>query len=377
MKHAKWVLWIVLPALLLTGCRQRLVREADDADFVKQETVLQTEPPTEPQTEPETESQTQLQTPPDVTANAGNTVTGGDANATGTQTNQPVGGETLLVELDANGGQCALSSLLVVAGKSYGSLPQATREGYAFDGWYTQQGVQAFADTVVTQAHTLQARWSARRTSTLYFDANGGRIKQTSKDLVEGTPYGALPTPLREGYDFLGWFTEPAGGTQVGESDIFEQEQTLYAQWLYNPFAYWSFVLLNTTQQIYSCQEVSVYIESETDHAAMPYCDLVSGIGATNIANSDAATDEWVLEKNPNWIIKCVSSADAAQYEALAARFPGKRILLVSSSAVYGTPSQQLYAKLQLAKRFYPDWYAELDLDIVSSELGASVSFYG
>ena len=40
----------------------------------------------------------------------------------------------------------------------------------------------------------------------LYFDANGGECELRSKVASVGSPYGALPTPERDGYQFDGWY---------------------------------------------------------------------------------------------------------------------------------------------------------------------------
>ena len=47
--------------------------------------------------------------------------------------------------------------------------------------------------------------------------------------------YGALPTPTRDNYIFLGWFTESNGGTQVTATTqcTSTQDVTLYAHWAY------------------------------------------------------------------------------------------------------------------------------------------------
>ncbi len=44
--------------------------------------------------------------------------------------------------------------------------------------------------------------------------------------------YGTLMTPVREGYDFLGWYTEPTGGTKITSDSTYPaSDQTLYAHW--------------------------------------------------------------------------------------------------------------------------------------------------
>ena len=41
---------------------------------------------------------------------------------------------------------------------------------------------------------------------TMTFNANGGTVNQTSKEVVYGQPIGELPIPVCEGYSFVGWF---------------------------------------------------------------------------------------------------------------------------------------------------------------------------
>ena len=71
---------------------------------------------------------------------------------------------------------------------------------------------------------------------TAYFDANGGSVSPTQKDVTSGERYGDLPTPYREYHDFLGWFTDRDGGTQITpDSPVnLSGDQTLYAHWNYN-----------------------------------------------------------------------------------------------------------------------------------------------
>jgi uncharacterized repeat protein (TIGR02543 family) len=65
---------------------------------------------------------------------------------------------------------------------------------------------------------------------TVYFDANGG-TGSTSVNLVYGSTYTHLPTPVREEYDFDGWWTKKSGGTKVERIEPVVQSQILYAHW--------------------------------------------------------------------------------------------------------------------------------------------------
>ena len=62
------------------------------------------------------------------------------------------------------------------------------------------------ASTTVTQEHnhTLHAVWTPK-TYTVTFNANGGSVTPSTKQVTMGQSYGNLPTPTRSGYTFKGW----------------------------------------------------------------------------------------------------------------------------------------------------------------------------
>lgn len=45
------------------------------------------------------------------------------------------------------------------------------------------------------------------------------------------TTLGTLPIPEKEGYWFLGWFTDPVGGHQIGSFTPVIRNATYYAHW--------------------------------------------------------------------------------------------------------------------------------------------------
>ena len=63
------------------------------------------------------------------------------------------------------------------------------------------------------------------------FDPNGGKLEIDKKVIRTNTSYGAMPTPTREYYHFLGWFTEANGGTQVTPDTVLTEDTTVYAHW--------------------------------------------------------------------------------------------------------------------------------------------------
>ena len=145
------------------------------------------------------------------------------------------------VTFNANGGTVTPAEQTVTYGSTYGELPTLTREGYTFAGWFTEKdvGTQVTAVTTVTTAadHMLYAHWTAN-THTVKFDANEGTVTSAEQTVTYGSHYGELPTPTREGYTFVGWFTKKDGGTQVTKETVVKTvaDHTLYARWTKNSY---------------------------------------------------------------------------------------------------------------------------------------------
>ena len=63
---------------------------------------------------------------------------------------------------------------------------------------------------------------------TITFDANGGQVDQNTLIVTKGETAN-LPTPIRNGYQFAGWYTE--NDELVNGQTIFDEEKTLVAHW--------------------------------------------------------------------------------------------------------------------------------------------------
>lgn len=134
-----------------------------------------------------------------------------------------------IVKLDANGGK-AVNAITVKEGEAVSSLPDTTREGFTFDGWYTAAdgGDKVTSLENVTDDTTLYAHWVAN-TYTLTFDSQGGdavdAITASAADEIK-----SLPAPNRENYLFEGWYTAADGGEKVTNLTLVK-DTTLYAHW--------------------------------------------------------------------------------------------------------------------------------------------------
>lgn len=103
---------------------------------------------------------------------------------------------------------------------------------YLLCGEMTNQSMLTFADGELIQID--EDRFNSMLTSSIItFDANGGKISESTKTIYYGQYYGDMPVPNRTGYNFIGWFTEKTGGNQVTKDTIVTAlaNQTLYAHW--------------------------------------------------------------------------------------------------------------------------------------------------
>ena len=66
---------------------------------------------------------------------------------------------------------------------------------------------------------------------TVKLDPNGGKCAEANAYVSADGTVSSLPTPVREGYRFLGWFDAPSGGNKVTGSTPVVKDMTLYAQW--------------------------------------------------------------------------------------------------------------------------------------------------
>ncbi len=119
-------------------------------------------------------------------------------------------------------------------GVPIGTLPKPTRKDYSFLGWFTEptNGTLVTESTYFNSLDsvTLYAHWS-QNTVSVTFNPNGGTCAEASREIDTGSAIGTLPVPVREGYNFTGWFTAADGGTQYTASAVVNDSITLYAQW--------------------------------------------------------------------------------------------------------------------------------------------------
>ena len=110
-----------------------------------------------------------------------------------------------------------------------GSVPVKT--GYTFKGWFTaKSGGSLYSTVTITSSTTFYAQFEANKYAVTW-DLGTGQSETTEQTYGEKL---VLPTePTRKNAEFLGWFTEATGGTQVTANDTFTEtvDKTYYAHW--------------------------------------------------------------------------------------------------------------------------------------------------
>lgn len=152
--------------------------------------------------------------------------------------------DTFTITYDTQGGG-AIGSQGVPSGASV-ELPKPVREGYKFIGWFDREvaGEEVASPLKAVENIKLYAYWQNLDPSkypddevkddpnakyfTVKFNTMGG--SSVGDQQVQEGKAATLPTPVREGYKFMGWFEKEVGGGAVKE--FYPKADTiLYAHW--------------------------------------------------------------------------------------------------------------------------------------------------
>ena len=126
------------------------------------------------------------------------------------------------VTFDADGGKMEDGDITAKIGDTI-TLPDCTKEGYEFTGWYDGEICvgQAGEEYTVSDDVTLKARYEKQEDKavicTVTFDADGGDTARKSIDAEKGSAI-ILPACSKTGYEFLGWFLSSDDNICIGQA---------------------------------------------------------------------------------------------------------------------------------------------------------------
>ena len=140
-------------------------------------------------------------------------------------------GETANVTFDACGGTSQLNAAEMTLGQPLTNLPTAERDGYVFDGWYTEAGEKVDDSFILEEKITLYARWAEADDVTGWYSDGNGAYYVLDGVRLEGffQVDGIMYYQNAEGYLATGW-------TEVGgERYFFNANGSMVSGWLVMP----------------------------------------------------------------------------------------------------------------------------------------------
>ena len=145
--------------------------------------------------------------------------------------------KTFTVTFETNGGSI-ITSVTVNENDRVTPPNNPTKENYSFGGWYVDAGLtQAmnFNDKITANT-TLYAKWNSLEVPpvdtyyTVQFATNGGSTI-ASVDVKENAKVTIPTDPTKNGYKFVGWYTDMALSTAMNFNNPITGNLTLYAKW--------------------------------------------------------------------------------------------------------------------------------------------------
>ncbi|WP_206911933.1 hypothetical protein IGL98_000668 [Enterococcus sp. DIV0840] len=118
------------------------------------------------------------------------------------------------VTLDATTGSITEGEIKKYPGETINTKPEAVKEGYDFDNWYTEKtgGEKVtFPYTVGTKDETIYARYNLNEYDVIYH-IKGDEVKDETEKLAYDELLTKPKDPTKSGFKFSGWYTAETGG---------------------------------------------------------------------------------------------------------------------------------------------------------------------
>lgn len=199
---------------------------------------------------------------------------------------------TYTITFVSNGGSSE-QSLTVSSESDSIVLPEPTKGGYVFDGWYIDELLetswQSFIErgSGVSSDMHLYAKWKLNA-YILTFESNGG-TSYTSISITAETTSITLPEPTKDGYTFVGWYIDEGLGTTFqafieSTGNVISTNMILYACWIQKTLLIT--LELNGGQYVGNSEyqfihgvELSYYFQYQQERAVSFWVGMIKKIG--------------------------------------------------------------------------------------------------
>lgn len=143
-----------------------------------------------------------------------------------------------IITLDANGGWVGSgcigteNKIEITTKKGRIKLPIPYRNSdYEFEGWYTEDGEKVSSDTEYYVSTTIYARWRIIGERMIIFASDGGSDVRPITAQYGETVNIETQIPIKDGYIFKGWYTDPITKENRVSKITVEDNVTVYAKW--------------------------------------------------------------------------------------------------------------------------------------------------
>jgi len=279
---------------------------------------------------------------------------------------------TVRVDFSANMGTGAPASRTATFGTAF-AFPAAvpTRERYRFLGWAASRSA-ASATWAAGETAQLPGELFAQSAVTVYavweyaavvavLDPQGGTVTPRHVCVRTGSAYGTLPTPVRAGFVFGGWFTAATGGTAVTAATVCGETaaHTLYAHWTAGggPSGVWHTVRLEAFGG--SVSPASVSVEEGSAYGTLP-----------TPTRAGHVFGGWYTAANGGTEVTAATTVEADEDHALYARWTATTVVVTfdanggscpvqTKGVAYGKAVGRLPAAT-LAGKVFAGWYTAM-----------------
>ena len=186
--------------------------------------------------------------------------------------------------------------------------PANVDSDYIFAGWYTspacEDGTEFDWQTKMpSHTITLYAKWKAP-TYTVTFNPNGGTVTESTLTVTKGHTLGdTLPTPIKEGDEFLGWYTDGSFTHKFVKESQIVKDQTLYAKWKSSDIITYYIVAKNVDgKELWRSEAQSIEKGKNASVNAQPIDDYYpQELSKSVIINNDKQEIVFIYKPLENW----------------------------------------------------------------------------